>query len=226
LRLNVFLQKGAFFLKYDHELAFTDQQVGRLLDALDELSPSEREAGRGLTVALSSDHGELFMGKRRYHGVDLHEQSVRVPMIIVGEGWPAGVVSEQPVSLVDLTPTLLASVGAPPPHPLDGVDLKPIAKGERELERLLFAETWYITARGEVVRDYAAAFDGEWKAIYQRDKQLMTVERQDELKRPAKNWGRKHTAAAHVVEGLERYLEASSNDRGAEEAPPEEALKR
>jgi arylsulfatase A-like enzyme len=213
--------------KYDHELLFMDQQVGRLLKKLDEIEEQEQEQGRGLTVALTSDHGELFMGRRRYHGVDLHEQSIRVPMIIVGEGWPSGVVSQAPVSLVDLSPTLLAAADAPAPHPLDGLNLKPLITEGLNPQRLLFAETWYITPEGKIVRDYAAAFDGAWKAIYQRDKQLMTVERQDELKRPAKNWGRKEPQAGRVVEGLERYLEASSNDRGAtEEQPPAEALRK
>jgi len=211
--------------KYDHEIAFTDQQVGRLLKQLALVREAEAAQGRGLTIALTSDHGELFQGRRRYHGVDLHEQSIRVPLIIEGPGFKAGATSERPVSLVDLSPTLLNAVGAPAPHAQDGSDLSALLQEERE--RVLFAETWYIKGEGELVRDYAAAFNGTWKATYRRDHQLMTVNRQDEMKRPAKNWGRKEPEARTVVEALEGYLELNSNDRGAtDERPPKTALKR
>jgi len=211
--------------KYDHEIAFTDQQVGRLLKALKVIRALEAKQGRGLTVALTSDHGELFQGRRRYHGVDLHEQSIRVPMIIEGEGFDAGTSSERPVSLVDLAPTLLTAVNAPPPHAQDGQDLRALLREERE--RILFAETWYIKSKGDLVRDYVAAFDGTWKATYRRDQQLMSVSRQAEMKRPAKNWGRKTSEARPVINALETYLEANSNDRGAsDQRPPDEALKK
>lgn len=199
--------------KYDHEIAFTDQQVGRLLDALSEVKDSEKSLGRGLTIALTSDHGELFEGNRRYHGVDLHEQSIRVPMIIEGDRFQAGSNREDPVSLVDLAPTLLASVEAPPPHAQDGVDLGSLITNKQK--RILFAETWYITSKGKFIRDYVAAFDGIWKATYRRDQQLMSIAQQKEMKRPAKNWGRKEPKAQAVLTALETYLEASSNDRGA-----------
>lgn len=210
--------------KYDHEIAFMDEQVGRLLKALKVARRAERALGRELTIALTSDHGELFQGSRRYHGVDLHEQSIRVPMIIEGPGFEPGVRSGRPVSLVDLAPTLLAAVEAPPSHAQDGWDLKALLSAEQE--RILFAETWYITGKGDLVRDYVAAFDGLWKATYRRDQQLMSVARQDDMQRPAKNWGRAQAEAKPVIEALETYLEANSNDRGAtDQRPPSEALK-
>ncbi|MBM4293095.1 MAG: hypothetical protein FJ138_18145, partial [Deltaproteobacteria bacterium] len=197
---------------YDHELAYADQQLGRLLSALEALRAEEP-----VLVAVTSDHGELLESPRRFHGVDLHEQSVRVPLLIRGEGWPAGRVAA-PVSLVDLAPTLLAATRTPPAHALDGVDLADLARGAAPPRRALFAETWYIKTDGELIRDYAAAFDGEWKAVHRRDAQLTLLERQDDPARPARAWPRDTPGARFALDALEVYLEESSNDRGAETA--------
>lgn len=94
--------------RYDAEIAFVDEQIGLLLEAL---------ARAGLEaetlVALTADHGEgLMQHGKMFHGVHLYEEAVRVPLIL---RWPGRVpearVVEEPVGLVDLAPTLLALLG-------------------------------------------------------------------------------------------------------------------
>jgi arylsulfatase A-like enzyme len=139
---------------YDRDLAETDRQIGRLLDALDE-----RGLAANLLVALHADHGES-LGEQRYvgHGMLLNEATLRIPLIL---RWPghidAGVRVAKPVQNVDILPTVLAAAGIPAPPDLAGVNLLPEieAEGERaaavatpEAPRAAYMETYYMAHRG------------------------------------------------------------------------------
>jgi len=95
---------------YDAEIAFTDREVGRLLDALDEVSPP-----RATLVVLTADHGEGlldhgFMG----HGPILYEETLRVPLLVRwSERIPAGSLIQGAVEMVDVMPTILGLAGIP-----------------------------------------------------------------------------------------------------------------
>jgi arylsulfatase A-like enzyme len=96
--------------RYDAEIAFTDQQIGELLAALDRLG-----LANDTLVAITADHGEgLMQHGQMGHGVQLYEEQVRVPLLLRWPGHlPAGRVVEGAVSLIDLAPTLLELVGLP-----------------------------------------------------------------------------------------------------------------
>jgi arylsulfatase A-like enzyme len=77
-------------------------------------------------VIVTSDHGEEFFehgGKS--HGRTLYEESVDVPLIIIGPGVPAGRRVAVNVSLVDLAPTLLDLLKLPPEPRFEGRSLLP-----------------------------------------------------------------------------------------------------
>lgn len=98
---------------YDGELAYIDDQVGRLLHAV---------PGDALVV-VAGDHGESFHeGGEVEHGLLLTEGVLRVPLILAGPGLEPGVI-ERPVSLADVAPTLLRLLGLPVEAGLDGIDL-------------------------------------------------------------------------------------------------------
>ncbi len=99
----------AFYVaRYDAEIAYTDHQIGSLLEAMD---------GNGLLdntlTVFTSDHGES-LGEHYYyfdHGRFGFQTCVRVPFIVHFPGVvPPGVDSE-PVELIDLAPTLLEAAG-------------------------------------------------------------------------------------------------------------------
>jgi choline-sulfatase len=72
----------------------------------------------------------------------MYEESVAVPLIVSGPGVPAGVVSTDPVSLVDAYPTILDALGVPltdDERQLPGRSLWPIAAGHA-LHRAVFSE--------------------------------------------------------------------------------------
>lgn len=96
---------------YDAELAFVDDQVARVVEAF---------AGRSTLFALMGDHGEsLGDHGEGEHGIYTYDATQHVPLILSGAGVKAGVVSE-PVSAVDLLPTVLSLVGIAPPEGIDG----------------------------------------------------------------------------------------------------------
>jgi arylsulfatase A-like enzyme len=104
---------------YDEEIAHVDDSIGRLLRTVASL-----HRDRPWMVALSSDHGEaLLERKQRFeHAIHVYEELIRVPLALRGEGIEPSRVAE-PVSIVDIAPTLLAAAGLPIPEEFDGVPL-------------------------------------------------------------------------------------------------------
>ena len=109
---------------YDGEIHFADSLVGRVLDTIEELVVHERTV-----IVITSDHGEeLFERGTMGHGHSLHDELLRVPLII---RWPGGTPRariEDQVRTMDLFPTLLDTLALPVPPGLDGVSLMPLAR--------------------------------------------------------------------------------------------------
>lgn len=84
---------------YDGEITFVDAQIGRLLESLGDLSDA--------LVIVVADHGEgLGEHGELEHGFLLYQSTLHVPVIVRGKGVPVGVTRDDPISLVDLEPTL------------------------------------------------------------------------------------------------------------------------
>ncbi len=110
---------------YLASVAFADDQLGVLLDAL-EASPPDRKT----VVVFTADHG-YQLGERGYLFKNtLWEPSTRVPLIIAAESCAAGGTSDVPAGSLDLYPTLARLCGLDGPdagaaRPDDGKDLGP-----------------------------------------------------------------------------------------------------
>lgn len=125
---------------YDGGVARADEQVATIWAALERLGLTASTA-----VVVVSDHGEEFWqhtGRAAYHGHTLYDELLRVPLVWYEPGLPEpGRTVDQPVSLVDVVPTVVARFGLAPPERLDGLDLSPLLDGGRwEVDRPLFAE--------------------------------------------------------------------------------------
>jgi arylsulfatase A-like enzyme len=145
---------------YDHEIAFWDQQCGRLLDAI-EARPNP------VAVIVTADHGESLAAGIRQHGLTLEEAVIKVPLIVRAPGWPAMHVRALTSSL-DLVPTILGLTDTPKPAYLDGVDLHEIVSGAYTKPRILFTDTWRYDALERLEINYSAALDGTNKVIIDR----------------------------------------------------------
>ena len=104
-------------------ISFTDHQVGKLLDALDN-SPDKDNT----YIVLYTDHGFHQGEKERFAKRSLWEDGTRTPMIIVGPGLVKGAVCSKPTQLLDIYPTLLELTGLTPDPKLEGNSLVPLLK--------------------------------------------------------------------------------------------------
>ena len=120
---------------YDGEIRQVDQEVGKILDRLDQLP-------QRTLVAFMSDHGEEFQEHGRFLHDQLYNELLHVPLILRHpDRARPGAVVETPVSLVDLAPTLLDLLEAPALERAQGKSLRPLLEGARaEAPRPIFAE--------------------------------------------------------------------------------------
>ena len=99
--------------------AFSDHCIGLVLDRLRELNLADNTV-----VILVSDHGDT-MGRHRFMSKDFafYEPAVRIPLIIRAPGRPGGVVHSDPVSGIDVFPTLCELMTLPMPSGISGQSL-------------------------------------------------------------------------------------------------------
>jgi arylsulfatase A-like enzyme/Tfp pilus assembly protein PilF len=93
--------------RYDDDVAEADAQAGRVIQAMQAL-------GAPALVFAAGDHGEAFGEHGEVsHSLFTYDTTLRVPLIVAGPGVAAH-VDEEPVSLVDVAPTIasLAGLGA------------------------------------------------------------------------------------------------------------------
>ncbi|PVH27588.1 sulfatase [Pararhodobacter oceanensis] len=103
------------------QIAFIDEQVGRILTLLDEAGLAENTI-----VIYTSDHGDwlgdhghILKGPMPYEGL------LRVPFLAKGPGVRAGAVVGEPVSTLDIAATLYDYAGVTPGLPQHGQSLRP-----------------------------------------------------------------------------------------------------
>lgn len=124
---------------YDEEVWFTDKHIGRVIDHV-----TAQPWGADTAFIITADHGEAFGDAHgvKTHGHELWESLVRVPLILYVPGRPAKRVAVKR-SLIDIAPTVLDLVGAPPAEPgeLRGTSLLPDTRPSlRPVERDVYLD--------------------------------------------------------------------------------------
>jgi choline-sulfatase len=138
--------------RYDTEIAFADQQIGRLLAAFDR----NPELKASTLFVFAADHGES-LGEHGYwgHGRNLYEPTLRIPL---GLAWTGkirpGTTIDAPALNLDVAPTILGLAGLPAPAGFRGFDWTPVLQGApAPRDRVL----WFEAHKGAVLSSQEAA---------------------------------------------------------------------
>jgi len=156
---------------YSAEIAFTDAQVGRLLQAIESHGLADRTL-----ILLTSDHGEgLGEHGESTHACFVYDTTLHVPLIIAAPGAiPGGAVVTEQVRTVDLASTILTLTGAPTPSG-PGVPLLEATHGTpRAAPRPAYAESFYARFAFGFSQLRAWREDG-WKLIHAPAPELYQV---------------------------------------------------
>ncbi len=144
---------------YHGMVKYIDDQLGRILKKLDE-----RGLAENTLVIFTTDHGDMVgahgcVGKSIF---GFYDDLVRIPMVmrVPGRIRP-GTRLNQPVSQVDLMPTILDYLGQKVPQPIHGQSLRPLLEGRStawrdyafcqraDAGRMLRTERWKYFYRGK-----------------------------------------------------------------------------
>jgi choline-sulfatase len=140
---------------YYGRITWVDRQVGRILQALDQSG----QAGNTVVV-YTADHGEMLGKFGMWWKCSTFEDSLRVPLIVAGPGFGAGVRASTPVTQWDLQASIFAALDADRPSNWLGEPLQGIPAHDNG--RVIFAEYHGQGTRGSSVM----ARQGPWKLIW------------------------------------------------------------
>jgi arylsulfatase A-like enzyme len=155
---------------YDEGMAHNDYQIGRLVNRI-------KAAGEwdNTIFILAADHSHDNAGLMSMASMAApvwHEQAIfspwesRIPMIVV---WPARIAGgqrfSQPVSMIDMLPTIVDLAGLPMPEITQGQSLAPLLLGKEgwELRPLILAE-FYGSSSSDSIGGRIDVVDGRWGA--------------------------------------------------------------
>ncbi len=142
--------------------SFLDFQIGRILAALDESGFND-----DTLIIYTSDHGESLGNRGLWGKSVMYEESSGVPLLISGPGIAGGQRCPTPVSLVDIYPTVVATVcGAldARERALPGDNLIALAR-ERPADRVVFSE---LHDDGSLTGEFMVR-QGDWKLVHYID---------------------------------------------------------
>ncbi len=157
---------------YDGEIAYADEQIGRLLAFLKELG-----LDRKTLIVLCSDHGEsLGEHGENGHAVFIYDATIKVPLIFSYPGViPEGKVIGGQVRLIDLMPTILDLLGIRKHKEIQGESLSRLMlENAQPLELSAYSESYYgkLNFNWEELVSLRA---GRWKYIRSREPELYNI---------------------------------------------------
>ena len=118
--------------------SFLDEQVGKLLRALDTTGLCHNTR-----VLYTSDHGDNVGARGMWGKSNMFEEVARVPTILAGPDIPAAHNSWTPITHVDVYPSVIECLGIEPPESvsaLPGKNLIEIANAKNDHDRIAFSE--------------------------------------------------------------------------------------
>lgn len=138
-------------------IAYTDMNIGRLLDGLDKSPIADNTI-----IVLWGDHGWSLGEKKHFRKFALWEEPTRTPLIWVAPGvTQAGSHSTTPVDLMSIYPTLMELTGLPVPEFVEGESIVPLLNDSRQY--------WGVPAITTHNRNNHAVRTDRWRYIHYED---------------------------------------------------------
>jgi len=153
---------GHYEAVYDGEIAYTDEQVGLLVDELRSMGLYE-----DCLLVVTADHGEMLGEHQIYFDhVGCWEPNIRVPLLVKYPGRRGGgEVENRQVSLIDIAPTILDVAGVGVPEIVQGKSLFPLLDDASAVHHR-FVYTTKEPQRSIRSLRWKLLFDGESLALY------------------------------------------------------------
>jgi arylsulfatase A-like enzyme len=145
-------EKEGITRSYYSSVEYMDQNIGLLLDALDQM-----DLTKNTLVIFIGDHGYLLNHHKRFEKHMMWEEAVTTPLII--RGFQKGSVVNTPVELVDLAPTILEALMIENSSNMQGNSLVPLLNGQSQSHRQ-YSFSEYLTDNKAMITD------GTWKYIF------------------------------------------------------------
>ena len=119
-------------------IEFMDQEIGQVRAAWNQYL---KRTGRDGVFIYLSDHGDQVGDRGLFGKKTFFESSAHIPLIFAGTGIPLGQTIKDPVSIMDLGPTLCEMAETKPPPEQDGISLyNQIIHGKGDPERAIISE--------------------------------------------------------------------------------------
>jgi len=148
----------AYHRLYDGECRFMDDLLEPILARL--------AAGGRTVVVVTADHGEEFWEHKTYeHGKSVYETVLRVPLLVAVPGEPAGDFKD-PVTLLDLGPTILDVAGVAKPANMRG---RSLLRTPGEEAVLIYAGSKFGASPDYKPKRRDCVFWRDWKLILPHD---------------------------------------------------------
>ncbi len=158
---------------YYATITYIDQKLGEVLNELDRFGLKDNTI-----ILFLSDHGDMLGHRGMVQKRVFYDYSARIPLIVhFPKNFPLGkngIRCSDPVSIVDIAPTLLEMAGIKDYLPMDGSSLLPQLNGESDPERYVFCENY---SEGVSTTCFMARQgDFKYTYIYQGEKQAPQVQ--------------------------------------------------
>jgi len=160
---------GLIFKFYDAAIKYTDSNVEKLLNKIDELGIKDNTI-----IIITADHGQDFYDHGILGGESMFQSMIHIPLIIRYPGELNAQRIRTPVSTIDIFPTLLDMLDIEIPEDIDGVSLLPLMKGEGTYGREFVASETYGRPGIEDALQQIAIIKGDWKLIEIRGSDILS----------------------------------------------------
>ncbi|MBI1850365.1 MAG: sulfatase [Planctomycetes bacterium] len=159
---------------YDGEIAYVDDQIGRLVAGLDKTGRCD-----GTLVIYTADHGEAFGEHKVWfnHDATVYEEILHVPLILSNPKlFPERKDVAEVAREIDVYPTVMDLLALPPGR-VEGETLLPLIDGQQP-RRLAFAESRPLEPSRAGLKNYRTSVPGiagKWRSERHGDMKLIRI---------------------------------------------------